>query len=137
MLCDAKRMQQKHFQETTSALLLYLDTTAFLLNKMGAFWVASLVAQPLYNATYATWELRHIVESIFIDISVPLNGHDLFGCKQCVFYEGHYLGIDVCVYMGPRQDSCPRRRTANKAQTYVFSREICYSVRRWPRHCRI
>ena len=63
-------MHHKSFERTTRTLLSYLDTTAFPLRRMRAFWGASQVAQPLYNAAYTIQELCLFVEIVFADANM-------------------------------------------------------------------
>ena len=52
-LCTVPRMHDESFEFIMINLLSYLDITAFTQKRVRAFWSASLVAQPLYNTTYA------------------------------------------------------------------------------------
>ena len=94
----AQRMHQNSLQETASALISYLHTTAFALERKGAFWSALLVTHPMFNATYATWELWNFVATIFVHVLKPFNSPTTSpAASNCVLRSRHYLGVAVYV----------------------------------------
>ena len=68
---------------------------------MRAYWGASLVAQPFYNATYATWGLRFFDQTCFANVLMPFNMHTTSpAASSCAFYAGHYLGVENILRWG-------------------------------------
>ena len=66
--------------------------------KASMFWDASLEAQPLYKATYAIWERRHIVETIFDNVIMSLNTHTASSAASSyAFCARQYLGVAAYV----------------------------------------